>query len=86
VRLEAAVALLNELGGLAELEQQNETYIIRGYSCPLATTVPGHPEACCLTSSLLAELMGVPVQEQCERGEKVSCRFVVSALLSVQEH
>jgi predicted ArsR family transcriptional regulator len=77
VRLEAAVALLNELGGLAELEQQNETYTIRGYSCPLATTVPGHPEACCLASSLLSEFIGVPVQEECERGEKVNCRFVV---------
>ncbi len=86
VRLEAAVAILNELGGLAELEQQNETYTIRGYSCPLATAALDHPEACCLASSLLAELVGVPVQEQCERGEKVRCRFVVSAILAVQEH
>jgi predicted ArsR family transcriptional regulator len=78
VRLEAAVAVLNELGGLAELEQQNETYTIRGYSCPLTTVVPGHPEVCCLASSLLAELIGVPVQEQCERGKTVSCRFVVN--------
>jgi predicted ArsR family transcriptional regulator len=79
-RLEAAVAILNELGGLAELEQQNGTYTIRGYSCPLATAVLGHPEVCCLASSLLAELVGVPVQELCERGEKVSCRFVVSTI------
>ena len=84
-RLEAAVAILNELGGLVELEQQNETYTIRGYSCPLATTVPGHPETCCLISSLLAELVGMPVQEQCKRGEKVNCCFVVSTILSAQE-
>lgn len=81
-RLDAAVAILNELGGLIELEQQNEIYIIRGYSCPLATAVPGHPEACCLISSLLAELVGMPVQEQCERGEKVNCCFVVSTILA----
>jgi predicted ArsR family transcriptional regulator len=86
VRLEAAVAILTDLGGLAELEQSNGTYIIRGYSCPLATAVLGHPEVCCLASSLLAELVGVPVQEECERGEKVRCRFVVSAILPVQEH
>ena len=81
VRLEAAVAVLNELGGLVELEQENETYTIQGYSCPLATTVLDHPEVCCLASSLLTELVGVAVQEQCEYGEKVRCRFAVSATL-----
>ncbi len=76
-RLERAVEALNELGGLAELEQRNGTYVIRGYSCPLAAVVPGHPEICRLTASLLTELVGMPVQEQCDRGEKVGCRFVV---------
>ena len=76
-RLERAVEALNELGGLAELEQHNGTYVIRGYSCPLAAVVPGHPEICRLTASLLTELVGMPVQEQCDRGEKVGCRFVV---------
>jgi predicted ArsR family transcriptional regulator len=78
-RLEAAVSVLNELGGLAELEQRNDSSVIRGYSCPLATVVPGHPEACRLVESLLTELLGVKVEEQCDRNEKVRCRFVVSA-------
>lgn len=85
-RLEAAVAILNELGGLAELEQQNGTYTIRGYSCPLTTAAVGHPEVCCLASSLLEKLVGVPVQEECEHGEKVRCRFAVSTILQVEEH
>lgn len=75
-RLERAVEVLNELGGLAELERHNGTYVIRGYSCPLAAVVPGHPEICRLTASLLTELVGMPVQEQCDRGEKVGCCFV----------
>src|SRR5438034_548649 len=78
-RLEAAVSVLNALGGLAELEQQNGNYVIQGYSCPLAAVVPGHPEICRLAESLLTELVGVPVQEQCDRNEKVRCRFVVPA-------
>ncbi|MBE3560690.1 MAG: helix-turn-helix domain-containing protein [Ktedonobacteraceae bacterium] len=78
-RLEAAVAMLNGLGGLAELEQGDDAYVIRGYSCPLAAVVPGHPEVCRLARSLLAELVGVPVQERCERDGKASCRFFVSA-------
>ena len=31
--------------------------------------VPGHPEVCRLSESLLTELVGVPVQEQCDRNE-----------------
>lgn len=76
-RLEAAISVLDALGGLAELERRNGTYIIQGYSCPLAAVVPDHPEVCRLVESLLTELVGVPVQEQCDRNEKVSCRFVV---------
>jgi predicted ArsR family transcriptional regulator len=77
-RLELAVTVLNELGGMAELEQCNDNYCIRGYSCPLAAVVPDHPAVCCLTESLLTELVGVPIQEHCERGEPVRCRFEVS--------
>jgi predicted ArsR family transcriptional regulator len=80
-RLERAVEVLNELGGLAELERRDGTYVIQGYSCPLAAVVPGHPEVCQLAASLLTELVGMPVQEQCDRGEKVGCRFVVPTIL-----
>ncbi len=41
-RLEGAVEVLNGLGGLAELETQDDVYTIRGYSCPLAAVVPKH--------------------------------------------
>lgn len=76
-RLERAIEVLNELGGLAELERCDDTYVIRGYSCPLAAVVPGHPEVCRLAASLLTELVGVPVQEHCNRGEQVGCRFLI---------
>ncbi len=77
VRLEAAVEVLNELGGMAELETGEGCFCIRGYSCPLAMAVPGHPEVCRLAEALLTELVGVPVKEQCERNGTVKCRFVV---------
>jgi predicted ArsR family transcriptional regulator len=78
-RLEAAVAVLNELGGLAELEEHESTFIIRGYSCPLASVTPDHPEVCRLAESLLTELVDVPVDEHCDRGEKPRCCFEVVA-------
>lgn len=77
-RLQGAVAILNELGGLAELEVQTDTYVIQGYSCPLAAVVPGHPEICQFTRTLLAELIGRPVEERCEQGEPARCCFSVA--------
>ena len=77
VRVEAAVEVLNELGGLAKLEEGDGYYCIRGYSFPLASVVPGHPEVCHLTETLLMELVGVPVQEQCTYGEVPRCCFTI---------
>ena len=77
-RLEAAAGVLNELGGLAELEEQDGTLVIRGYGCPLAAVTPDHPEVCRLAEALVAEVAGVPVQEHCERSERPSCRFEVA--------
>lgn len=80
VRLQQAVAILNELGGLAELEEHDDTYTIQGYSCPLAAVVPGHPEICQLTRTLLTELIGVSVEEQCERGVAAHCCFTTKKI------
>jgi predicted ArsR family transcriptional regulator len=77
MRLEAAVEVLNELGGMAELEEGDGHYCIRGYSCPLATVVPGHPAVCRLAETLLTELVGVPVQEHCDNAELPRCRFII---------
>jgi predicted ArsR family transcriptional regulator len=77
-RLEAAVSVLNELGGLAELEERNGDFVIRGYSCPLTSVVPDHPEACRMAEALVAELASVEVHEHCDRGERPRCRFKVA--------
>jgi predicted ArsR family transcriptional regulator len=77
-RLEVAAGVLNELGGLAEVEERNGGFVIRGYSCPLAAVTPDHPEACRMAETLLAELAGVPVHEHCDRGESPRCCFEVA--------
>ena len=78
-RLEAAVAVLNELGGLAELEERDGVVVIRGYSCPLAGVTPDHPEVCRMAETLIAELAGVPVHERCDRGERPRCCFEIAS-------
>jgi len=77
-RLGLAVTVLNELGGLAELEQADGTYSIRGYSCPLAAVVPGHPQICRLTEAMLTELVGVVVQGQCDCNGTGRCLFLLN--------
>ena len=77
-RLEAAVEVLNELGGLAELEEQDGAVVIRGYSCPLASVTLDHPEVCRMVETLIAELAGVPVHEHCDRGERPRCCFEIA--------
>jgi predicted ArsR family transcriptional regulator len=77
-RLEAAVGILNELGGLAELEEREGSYIIRGYSCPLAGLTRDHPAVCLMAEALLTELASVPVYEHCDRGERPRCCFEVA--------
>src|SRR3712207_4737131 len=57
-RLESAVEVLNELGGLAELEEGDGAVVIRGYSCPLAGVTPDHPDVCRMAETLVAELAG----------------------------
>ena len=79
-RLEEAAGVLNELGGLAEIQEVNGSFIIRGYSCPLTAVAPGHPEVCRMAETLLTELSGVPVREHCARGERPRCCFEVASL------
>jgi predicted ArsR family transcriptional regulator len=78
-RLESAVEVLNELGGLAELEERDGAVVIRGYSCPLAGVTPDHPEVCRMAETLIAELAGVPVHEHCDRGERPRCCFEIAS-------
>jgi predicted ArsR family transcriptional regulator len=75
-RLEHAAAALNQLGGLAEVEQHDDELVIQGYSCPLAALVLNHPEVCRLAETFVSEVAGLPLRESCERGPAPRCRFI----------
>ena len=76
-RLGQALRLLEDLGGLTEVEQRDGTMRIVSYSCPLATVVRSYPEVCRLVETFLADVIGAPVREHCERGEPLRCVFEV---------
>jgi DeoR family transcriptional regulator, suf operon transcriptional repressor len=77
-RVEAASALLEDLGALNQVEKLNGGYVIRGYGCLLAAAVHGRPEVCRAIESLLAELVEAPVRECCERGARPRCCFEIN--------
>lgn len=76
-RIEHAVDVLNQLGGLAEVQVQDGEYSIQGYSCPLGSVAQEHPAICQLAEALLTELVGEPVFNTCDRSGKPKCSFEV---------
>lgn len=78
-RVDAAVSLLGELGGLATVEEKGDELLIQGFSCPIAALVGSNPEACGLAEELVSGVVGVPVTECCDRsGDTPRCAFRVA--------
>jgi predicted ArsR family transcriptional regulator len=78
-RVEHAAALLDRLGGDAEVEEIEGGYLIRGCACPLAAAVEATPEACLMAEALLSDAIGGPVRQECQQEPVPQCRFVASA-------
>jgi predicted ArsR family transcriptional regulator len=76
-RVARASALLNELGGLSEVEEEDGLYVIKSYGCPLAAATVLHPEVCNALESLLSEFAGTPVTKCCDRYDRERCCFEV---------
>jgi predicted ArsR family transcriptional regulator len=76
-RIDAALALLKEMGGAAEVSRDNGKVVIRGNGCPLAAVTAHYRDACLIAESLLAEVIGAPVKECCRHGPNPSCRFEI---------
>jgi len=77
-RVANAVAVLNSLGGDVRLETSEGRMMIRGCGCPLSAVTARRPEACKAMQALVTEIVGLPVSECCDRGDRPQCRFEVS--------
>jgi predicted ArsR family transcriptional regulator len=77
-RVVTASSLLNELGALSEVEEEDGLYVIRSHGCPLAAATAQHPEACNALESLLSEFVGARVTKCCDRYDRVRCCFEVN--------
>ena len=78
-RVTGASALLNELGGLTEVAEENGGggYTILSHGCPLAAATADHPEVCNALESLLSEFVGAQVTKCCDRYDRERCCFEV---------
>jgi predicted ArsR family transcriptional regulator len=76
-RVTGASALLNELGGLTEISEEDGGYVIRSHGCPLAAATAEHPEVCNALKSLLSEFVGAAVTKCCERYNRERCCFEI---------
>jgi predicted ArsR family transcriptional regulator len=76
-RVNAASSLLNQLGGLTEVEESDGLYVIRSHGCPLAAATAHHPEVCNALESLLSEFVGSRATTCCDRFDRIRCCFEV---------
>jgi|SRR5579875_1064101 len=77
-RVEAVAGVLTDLGGIVEVEEHDNGWLLVGYSCPLAAVAADHAEVCTLARVLIATLLGQDtVRECCERGGEPRCRFAI---------
>ena len=74
-RVQNALAILKAIGGSPSVESEGGRLVIRSGGCPLSAAVVEHPEVCELAEALVAEIVGLPVRERCDRGESPKCRF-----------
>jgi predicted ArsR family transcriptional regulator len=77
-RVATASSLLNDLGGLSEVDEKDGLYVIRSHGCPLAAATAEHPEACNALESMLSEFVGAKVTKCCDRYDRVRCCFEVA--------
>jgi predicted ArsR family transcriptional regulator len=77
-RAQRTLQILEELGGLADLERREDGRLyVRGYGCPFSAVVAAHPKLCIVAEALVSALLGREVREQCDRGDRSKCCFVV---------
>jgi predicted ArsR family transcriptional regulator len=76
-RVNAAAALLNALGGDAQVERDEKGFTIRGCGCPLSAATSSRPEVCKAVETLLSDVTGVEFRERCDRAERPQCCFYI---------
>ena len=76
-RVGAASELLNQLGGLTEVQTDGDALLIQSHGCPLAAAAKDHAETCSAMESLVSEFVGATVRQRCDRTDRPRCCFQI---------
>jgi len=78
-RTEMASRLLNTLGGVTTVERDahGKGLRIKGCGCPLSVAVGQREEVCIAMQTMLRDVIGVAVREECDRSNRPCCQFPV---------
>lgn len=72
--VERGATVLRELGGWCTKTNGSGRSVLSCTDCPLAAVAADHPEICHLVESILADVLEMPVRQQCLR-DPPKCRF-----------
>lgn len=76
-RVAAAVRVLESIGGSAVVAETAEGWRIQASGCPLSGAVSEDAQVCALAESLVSEVTGMRVVEECDRSGRPRCAFRV---------
>ncbi|HTK37238.1 MAG TPA: hypothetical protein VL325_01985 [Pyrinomonadaceae bacterium] len=77
-KIAKTLSALEELGGAAVVERDEGKIWIKSQSCPFADAVAEHPEVCRMAEAMVEEIVGLPVEEFCDRKHQAKCCFAIN--------
>jgi len=78
-RLDQAVDKLGKMGSQATVVREGGKIEVRSGSCPFSAAVGDHGEICKMLETFLAEIIGGPVRQICQRDPSPQCCFEIQA-------
>lgn len=75
--LRAAMAAADALGATTQALRQENSVMVRNYSCPLGTVVREEPCVCRALAAFFSEATGRPATEHCSRNDRLTCQYVI---------
>lgn len=77
-RLEVAIKVLREMGGLMDATSKQGKIILIGRTCPVGELVKIRPRTCHFVERIIASITGTEVIEKCEKGARPRCCFEIA--------
>jgi predicted ArsR family transcriptional regulator len=75
--LDSAADCLRALGAVVSVEPRGAGLVMRSPCCPLGVVTRHSPELCTLVEAMVGAASGLPVRQECERGDHPRCAFVM---------